>query len=432
MTLYSTNNKRFKVSLKRAVLEGLPPDNGLYQIDQLSPLPKRFFEKLPLLSFSELSFEIAKHLLGDDINDYELSNIISKAFNFPVPLIPLGDKKFILELTHGPTLAFKDFGARFMAQLMSHFNQDSSKKLTILTATSGDTGSAVANGFYNTSGTEVIILYPKDKVSSFQESQMTSLGGNIIAIEVDGSFDDCQELVKTAFLDNEIRKTKKITSANSINICRLIPQSFYYFEGYKQLKNLDKSVDKVIFSVPSGNFGNITAGLLSMKLGLPITKFLAGTNLNNTFPAYLDFGVFYPKPSVATLSNAMDVGYPSNFSRIFELEGSTWNNIDKEFQSYFYTDKTVKNEILNVYELYDYIIDPHGSIGTLSSKEHQILTEDQHYIVLETAHPYKFKNTVEKVINKPVYLDESKYIGEDNHRIKMPNSYSAFKGYLLS
>jgi len=313
MKLYSTKNPEVLFSLKEAVLKGLPDDNGLFVPDNISSLPSSFFERLPELTFSELAYEIVEHLFEGSIPEEDLKKIISTAINFPAPLIKLDEQTSVLELFHGPSLAFKDFGARFMAQLMGYFNRGEDKDLVILVATSGDTGGAVAAGFYNTLGIKVVILYPSGRVSPLQEKQLTTLGGNVSAIEVEGSFDDCQALVKKAFLDKSLTDNIRLSSANSINIARLIPQSFYYFEAYKQL---GKNPKAPVFIIPSGNFGNLTAGLLAKRMGLPIAHFVAATNKNDIVPSYLSSGEYNPKPSIATISNAMDVGNPSNFYRM--------------------------------------------------------------------------------------------------------------------
>lgn len=316
MKLYSTNNKNNIVNLKEAVFKSLPEDKGLYMPMIISKLSDGFLKNLPKYSFQALSFEVARHLIGTYIPEEDLYDIIEKAITFPAPVVNLNEQISVLELFHGPSLAFKDFGARFMAQLMSYLRDKNEKKITILVATSGDTGGAVAAGFYNTEGIEVFILYPSGKVSELQEKQLTTLGGNIRAFEVNGTFDDCQALVKSAFLDKDLNELYNLSSANSINIARLIPQSFYYFEAFKQLPQDEV---KNVFCVPSGNFGNLTAGLMAKKMGLPIHQFIAATNINDVVPKYLSTSLFEPHPSYATISNAMDVGNPSNFVRMLDF-----------------------------------------------------------------------------------------------------------------
>ena len=327
MIYYSTNNKNQRVSLREAVIQGLAPDNGLYMPESIPVLSASFFESLSQLSFQEIGFRVAKSLIGEDIPTNELKRIVDHTIQFDAPLVEIERDVFSLELFHGPTLAFKDFGARFLSGLLGYFANQQDKEITILVATSGDTGSAVANGFLNVPGTKVIVLYPSGKVSDIQEKQFTTLGGNITALEIDGTFDDCQRLVKQAFMDEELKRKLFLTSANSINIARLIPQSFYYFHAYAQLK--DKQ-SEIVFSVPSGNFGNLTAGLFAKRMGLPIHKFIAATNRNDIVPKYLQTKLFSPRPSVQTISNAMDVGNPSNFARILDLYQSDFDALSKD------------------------------------------------------------------------------------------------------
>lgn len=338
MKLYSTNDKSNLVDLKEAVLNAFPKDQGLYMPTHIPALPSPFFEHIDQYEFAELGFLVAQNLIGSYIPEADLYQLIQRAINFPAPLAKISENISTLELWHGPTMAFKDFGARFMAELMSYFLRNEDRETTILVATSGDTGGAVAAGFYKVPGIKVIILYPSGKVSELQEKQLTTWGENISAIEIDGVFDDCQALVKEAFIDDELRSQYNFSSANSINIARLLPQSFYYFEGYKQVA--DKS-RPIVFSVPSGNFGNLTAGLLGAQMGLPVHKFIAATNENKTVPLYLEQGKYEAKPSVQTISNAMDVGNPSNFPRmkaLFGNDSSTWNMIKEKVLGDYYTD----------------------------------------------------------------------------------------------
>ena len=360
MRLYSTKNKNAFVDLKEAVLKGLPDDNGLFMPEHFPKLPQSFIDNLEKYSFQEIAYEVSKCLFQGFIPENDLKEIIDKSVTFPAPVVKLDDQTFILELFHGPSLAFKDFGARFMAQLMSYFNQDDDRELVILVATSGDTGGAVASGFLKTEGIKVVILYPKGKVSPLQEKQLTTLGHNISALEVEGTFDDCQALVKQAFLDKELTNNIRLTSANSINISRLVPQSFYYFEAYKQIKSEDTNI---AFIVPSGNYGNITAGLIAKQIGLPISHFIAASNANDIVPEYLDSGNYNPRPSVRTVSNAMDVGNPSNFARMQDLYGFTWNNMAEEISGYSFDDEATVAGIKEVYDKYNYVIDPHGAVS---------------------------------------------------------------------
>jgi threonine synthase len=430
MEFYSTNNKSNFVSLKHAVLKGLPEDNGLYMPKEIPLLPDKFFKNIQELSFQELSFIVAESFIGKSIPKKDLEFIIYNSISIPSPIVKLANQLHILELFHGPTLAFKDFGARFMAHLMSYFNRGEKQDLNILVATSGDTGGAVASGFYNIPGIKVVILYPSGKVSPLQDLQLTTFGNNITPIKVDGTFDDCQNLVKLSFLDNELNNSFRLTSANSINIARLIPQSFYYFEAFKQLKN---NVPPV-FSIPSGNLGNLTAGLFAKKMGLPVLKFIAASNINDVFLQYLGSGKFYPKKAVPTISNAMDVGNPSNFYRILDIYGSTWNRIKKDIVSYRFNDSETKKCIEEVYNKYNYILDPHGAIGFLAYKKYIINNKNTCGIILETAHPSKFFNEVEPLINTKISIPErlSSLSKKKKENINLlDKNYSTFKSLLF-
>ncbi|MEM6724240.1 MAG: threonine synthase [Bacteroidota bacterium] len=404
MKLYSTKNKAQLFSLKEAVMKGLPADNGLFMPTEITSLPADFFTKLKDYSFRDLAYEVARTLIAKSaIPDEALEQIITQSINFPAPVISLSKQLHILELFHGPSLAFKDFGARFMAQTMSYFNANEDKDLVILVATSGDTGGAVAAGFYQTPGIKVVILYPSGKVSPLQEKQLTTLGHNITAIEIDGTFDDCQALVKQAFLDESLNQQHRLSSANSINIARLIPQSFYYFEAYKQLED---TTTPLAFIVPSGNFGNLTAGLFANRMGLPVQHFVAATNINDIVPNYLKTGEYSPRPSERTLSNAMDVGNPSNFSRMLDLYGSTWNNMKEKIKGFAYDDAQTEDEILRIFNDYNYVIDPHGAVGTLAHLDYQKLYPNSQSIVLETAHPAKFLETVDRIVPRGTIIPE--------------------------
>ena len=390
MKLYSTNHQSPTVSLREAVMNGLAPDGGLYMPEELKRLPEEFFKKLESLSFQEIAFEVAWSLMKEEMAEKDLKTIVDEAISFDAPLVPLSDTLSVLELFHGPTLAFKDFGARFMARLMAHFLKDSKKELTILVATSGDTGSAVASGFFGIPGVRVILLYPSGKVSEIQEKQLTTMGGNVTALEVKGVFDDCQRMVKEAFLDKELKSKLSLSSANSINIGRLIPQSFYYFYAYAQARL--RTTRELIFSVPSGNFGNLTAGLIAKRMGLPVTRFIAACNANDVVPQYLKTGRFEPKPSKKTMSNAMDVGNPSNFARMRELYDSS-KTMRQDIWSRSFSDAETEAAMKEVQEKYHYILEPHGAVGYLGAQA--FLKEnpsDVSAIILETAHPAKFLN----------------------------------------
>ncbi|MEO0779576.1 MAG: threonine synthase [Bacteroidota bacterium] len=430
MKLYSTKNRSNLVELREAVFKGLPEDNGLYMPTQFPQLDPAWIAQIETHSFEEIAYEVCRRLFQGYLPESDLRVLIERAINFPAPVVALDEEVHILELFHGPSLAFKDFGARFMAQLMSYFNQEESDELVILVATSGDTGGAVAAGFLNTPGIQVVILYPSGKVSPLQEKQLTALGGNITALEIDGTFDDCQALVKSAFLDSELRQQIRLSSANSINIARLVPQSFYYFEAYKQVVKKDMPV---VFIVPSGNFGNLTAGLFAQRLGLPIHHFIAATNINDVVPSYLETGVFTPRPSVATISNAMDVGNPSNFVRMLDLYGSTWNNLKTNISGYRYTDDQTRSGIKTVFDRYQYTIDPHGALGFLAYEAYRQENPGTIGIILETAHPAKFSEEVSKVTQKEVDIPErlAKLANAPKVATPMGIEFSPFRNWLL-
>jgi threonine synthase len=440
MQLYSTKNRDLQVSLKQAVFQGLPEDNGLFMPNEIPALPEDFIQNLSNYSFQEIGFQVTKTLFQGDIPDQDLRDIIENAINFPAPLVQLDEEKYILELFHGPSLAFKDFGARFMAQLMSYFNREEDRELTILVATSGDTGGAVAAGFHKTPGIRVVILYPSGKVSALQEKQLTTLGHNISALEVDGTFDDCQALVKQAFLDQKLRKKIRISSANSINISRLVPQSFYYFEAYKQLPASNKDV---IFAIPSGNFGNLTAGLLAHKMGLPVKQFIAATNQNDIVPSYLSQGNYLPRPSVRTLSNAMDVGNPSNFARMFDLfaaakgkgispDQGVWKGMQSLISGFAFSDTNTEDAIKKVIQQYDYLLDPHGAVGYLALETFQKTHTNTRGIILETAHPAKFKEDMDRILKQdtPVPARLQALANEEKVATPMSIQYHDFKDWL--
>jgi threonine synthase len=439
MQFYSTNNPDLKADLEEAIFRGLPADNGLFMPERLDPLPPSFFEELPYLSFAEIGFQISRHLLGDDVPEEDLKALVYDAINFPAPVVKLDDQRHILELFHGPSLAFKDFGARFMSRLMGYFNRGKDQQLVVLVATSGDTGGAVAAGFYKALGIEVVILYPKGKVSLLQEKQLTTLGHNIHALEVDGTFDDCQAIVKKAFLDEQLRSEIRLSSANSINIARLIPQSFYYFEAYKQL---GAAGDPVAFCIPSGNFGNLTAGLWAHRMGLPVSHFIAATNKNNVVPEFLETGVYSPRPSVATLSNAMDVGAPSNFARMLNLyghingkapsEASTHEGMKELITGYAYDDAETEAAVKEVESKFDYVIDPHGAIGYLALTEWQKANPETRGVILETAHPSKFKPDVERILGHTIDVPKRLAELEDREKIatQMGTAYGPVRDWL--
>lgn len=429
MKFYSTNRKAPEVNLKDAVLNGLPPDNGLYMPQKITVLPEEFLSNFPYYTFKKIAFEVARTLLQQSIDHDLLKQIIEEAINFPAPVKHLGDSIYTLELFHGPSLAFKDYGARFMARLMSHFVKDEPRDLHILVATSGDTGGAVAMGFYKVPGIRVTILYPKGKVSDLQELQLTTLGENITALEVDGVFDDCQALVKQAFLDKELRKKLLISSANSINISRLIPQIFYYFEAVKQVAALKKPV---AMSVPSGNFGNLTAGVIAKKMGLPIQQFIAAVNDNDGFYQYLKAGNFTPKSSVQTLSTAMDVGNPSNLVRINEIFNYQVDSIKKHITSFTYNNAATENALKEIYKKFNYTADPHGAVAYLGLKTYLEQHPETIGIFQETAHPSKFIDIVEPAIQQKVTIPLSlkNLMNRKKQALPMSIEYADFRKYL--
>ncbi|MEW6194259.1 MAG: threonine synthase [Bacteroidota bacterium] len=433
MKYYSTNNKHILVSFETAVMHGLANDGGLYMPEEIPKLGIDFFESIEKYSFREIAFRVAEKFVNDEIKESNLNDIISEAINFPAPLVKLSDNLSMLELFHGPTLAFKDFGARFMAKVMGHFVKNRHTELNILVATSGDTGSAVAYGFYDTPGINVYILYPKGKVSVIQEQQLTTLDKNITALEIDGTFDDCQRLVKAAFVDKEISARKNLSSANSINIARLIPQSFYYIEAYKQLEHRNR---ETIISVPSGNLGNLTAGLIAKKMGLPVTKFIGAANSNRVFPRYIESGEFIPQPSIQTLSNAMDVGNPSNLARIKELYPGSISDIQNHIFSQSFDDNETRDGIKEMHSKFGYTIDPHGSVGYLALKSYaeKFGIKNFNGIVLETAHPAKFKNVIEEELKTEIEIPDrlAVCLTKQKKSITLSKDYDRFKEFIIS
>ena len=430
MNFYSLNKIAPNVSFKDAVIKGLAPDKGLYFPEKITPLSKEFLNNIEKFSNEEIAFEVIKQFVADEIPEKELKEIISATVNFDFPIVSIEENIAALELFHGPTMAFKDVGARFMARCLGYFNkEEKTAKVTVLVATSGDTGGAVASGFLGVEGVEVVILYPSGKVSDVQEKQLTTLGKNITALEVTGTFDDCQAMVKTAFLDEELIANKNLTSANSINVARWLPQMFYFFFAYKQLKSKNKDL---IFSVPSGNFGNICAGLMAYKLGLPVKQFIAATNINDIVPNYLQTGIYTPKPSKQTISNAMDVGDPSNFVRILEIFENDDAKLKKVLSSCAFTDAATQNAMKEIKEKYHYIADPHGAVGYLGLKK-QGIDDNAFGIFLETAHPVKFLNVVEPIINETIDLPKQimEVIGKEKVSIKI-SKYQELKEFLLN
>ena len=430
--IYKSLNKISKpAKFEEAVVRGIAPDRGLYFPEKIHRLPASFFNDIETKTIPEIAFQAIAPFLEGSIPENELKKIITETLDFDFPIISINNQIATLELFQGPTLAFKDVGARFMARCLGYFNQNNTtQKVTVLVATSGDTGGAVAHGFLGVPGIEVVILYPKGKVSKVQEQQLTTLGQNITALEVDGVFDDCQDMVKTAFLDEEITKQKQLTSANSINIARWLPQMFYYFIAYKKLKKLNKPL---VISVPSGNFGNICAGLMAREIGLPIDHFVASTNINDVVPDYLKTGIYKPIKSTPTISNAMDVGDPSNFIRILKIFGDDFENLKQTLSGYRFTDNQTRKALKEIHQISGYVADPHGAVGYLGLKEYLKDHPGKYGIFLETAHPVKFLDTVEETLDIkveiPNRLKETLTKTKDSIEIK---NYEGLKSFLLS
>jgi threonine synthase len=404
MQFYSLNKQSPNVNFKDATINGQAPDKGLYFPETIPQVKKELINNIENISDEAIAFEVIKPYVGNAITEDDLYNIVTETVNFSIPLVKVTEDIFSLELYHGPTLAFKDIGARFMSRCLGHFVKGSDKKVTVLVATSGDTGGAVANGFYNVPGVDVVILYPSGKVSSVQEKQLTTLGNNIHALEVEGNFDDCQKMVKAAFLDNELNKKLFLTSANSINVARWLPQQFYYFFAYKQWIEKD---NPPVISVPSGNFGNICAGLLANASGLPVKHFIAACNANNVVPQYFETQNYQPKKAVATISNAMDVGDPSNFVRIMELFQQQFSNLTAKVSSCSITDDITKETLRSVYSQHNYLCDPHGAVAYRALEDYLQTSTNSKGIFLETAHPVKFYDVVEPVIAQTVAVPDS-------------------------
>ena len=429
MKYYSLNKQAPDSSFENAVRKGLAPDRGLYFPEHITPLNEDFFEKLDELSNSEIAFKAIQQFIGEEIPSDDLKQIIENTLNFDFPIVDIEESISTLELFHGPTMAFKDVGARFMARCLGYFNRNNDAEVTVLVATSGDTGGAVASGFLGVKGVRVVILYPSGKVSDVQEKQLTTLGQNITALEVDGTFDDCQDMVKKAFLDVDLTSQLELTSANSINVARWLPQMFYFMFAYKQLKALDKPI---VFSVPSGNFGNICAGMVAQKLGFPIEHFIASNNANNVVTRFLETNTYNPQPSIQTISNAMDVGNPSNFIRIQALHDNDINKLKSNLSSYSFTDDETKTALETIYSNSGYIADPHGAVGYLGAKAHLTNHSNSQVVFLETAHPTKFLDVVEEVISEKVELPPQiqAVIDQQKHATFVKN-YEEFKSFML-
>ena len=431
MNYYSTNHHSPAATLQEAVVRGLAPDRGLYMPEHIHPLPSDFYDGIDRLSLPDIACRVADAFFGDDIPQDTLHELVRDTLSFDIPLVPVTGCIHSLELFHGPTLAFKDVGARFMARLLGYFiRREGAGEVNVLVATSGDTGSAVANGFLGVEGIRVYVLYPKGKVSEIQEKQFTTLGRNITALEVDGTFDDCQALVKDAFMDGELNARLRLTSANSINVARFLPQSFYYFHAYAQLKREGRA-DNVVVCVPSGNFGNLTAGLFAARMGLPIGRFIAANNRNDIFYQYLRTSVYSPRPSIATIANAMDVGAPSNFARILDLYGNNHAAICADISGATYTDEQIADTVRTTWQQHHYLLDPHGACGFRALQEG--LREGETGIFLETAHPAKFKDTVEHIIGQPVDIPDKlrAFMQGTRRSVPMSKDFPAFKDYLL-
>ncbi|MCM4151230.1 threonine synthase [Arenibacter sp. N53] len=429
MNFYSLNKQAPNVSFKDAVIKGIAPDRGLYFPESITALPNTFFEKIEDYSHLEIAYLAIQQFVGDDIPEEALKEILADVLDFDFPIVEIEDGVSTLELFHGPTLAFKDVGARFMARCLGYFSSENTNDVTVLVATSGDTGGAVANGFLGVEGVKVVILYPSGKVSDIQEKQLTTLGKNIKALEVNGTFDDCQSMVKSAFLDEELIQNMQLTSANSINVARWLPQMFYFLFAYKEMKSKGK---EIIFSVPSGNFGNICAGIMAQRLGMPCNHFIASTNVNDVVPRYMTTASYDPMDSIATISNAMDVGDPSNFIRIRHLYNDNFEELSKNLSSYSFTDKETKGAMLKLYNDYSYVADPHGAVGYLGLKKYQETHPDTFGVFLETAHPVKFLDVVEDTIRENIDIPDSivKVMGRKKKAIKIAQ-YDELKDYLL-
>ena len=433
MNYYSTNGTAPMADLKKAVVKGLAEDRGLYMPEHIKTLPQAFFDNIQDMSFRDIAYNVAAAFFGEDIDGDALQDIVYDTLSFDCPVVKVTDNIYSLELFHGPTLAFKDVGARFMARLLQYFLRRSGndEQVNVLVATSGDTGSAVANGFLGVEGIHVYVLYPKGKVSPIQECQFTTLGHNITAIEVDGVFDDCQALVKSAFMDAELNEHMRLTSANSINVARFLPQAFYYFNAYAQLRRQGKA-DSMVVCVPSGNFGNICAGLFAKRMGLPIKHFIAANNANDVFYQYLQTGIYTPQPSIQTIANAMDVGDPRNFARIYDLYGKDWKAIRTDISGATYTDEQIADTMRQVFKTTGYVCDPHGACGFRALSER--LRDGETGVFLETAHPAKFKQTVDNILGSDIEIPAKlqAFMNGKKQSVAMSSDFKAFKQFLLS
>lgn len=431
MKYYSTNRKASDATLEEAVVKGLAADRGLYMPHNIRILPASFYEQIDQLSFQEIASQVADAFFGEDVPAETLKQIVYDTLSFDVPVVRVKENIYSLELFHGPTLAFKDVGGRFMARLLGYFiRKEGKRQVNVLVATSGDTGSAVANGFLGVEGIHVYVLYPKGEVSEIQEKQFTTLGRNITAVEVDGTFDDCQALVKSAFMDQELNERMQLTSANSINVARFLPQAFYYFYAYAQMKKLGREKELVV-CVPSGNFGNITAGLFAKRMGLPVKRFIAANNRNDIFYQYLKTGQYAPKPSVQTIANAMDVGDPSNFARILDLYEGSHDAIASEISGETYTDDQIRETVQLTYDETGYLLDPHGACGYRALSEN--LQPGEVGVFLETAHPAKFLHTVEDIIGTDINIPEKlkAFMNGTKQSVPMSKNFMTFKEWLL-
>ncbi len=432
MKYYSTNHNAPEVSLAEAVVQGLAPDRGLYMPEKIKKLPQSFFDTIADKNFHEIATTVAEAFFGEDIPKADLDKIVCDTLSFDTPVVKVEDNIYSLELFHGPTLAFKDVGGRFMARMLSYFisKENDKRHVTVLVATSGDTGSAVANGFLGVEGIDVVVLYPKGLVSEIQEKQFTTLGQNITALEIEGTFDDCQRLVKSAFMDADLNAAMKLTSANSINVARFLPQAFYYFNGYAQLRRKGVKGD-IVVCVPSGNFGNITAGLFAKRMGLPIKRFIAANNSNDIFLEYLNTGEYKPRASVATLANAMDVGDPSNFARILDLYDNSHKAITAEISGYRYSDDQIRNTVADTFKRTGYLLDPHGACGFQALKDG--LKEEETGLFLETAHPAKFLETVESITHEKVAIPArlANFMKGKKLSIELSADFNDFKNFLF-
>lgn len=434
MLYYSTSRQVPPVTLKDAVIKGLAADNGLFMPERIGKLSEDFFRNIHLMTFQEIAYEVAHAFFGEDIPADDLKEIVYDTLAFDCPVVPVSGNIWSLELFHGPTLAFKDVGARFMARLLRYFLKDSRQEVTVLVATSGDTGSAVANGFLGVEGIDVVVLYPQGKVSDIQEKQFTTLGKNITAIEVEGTFDDCQRLVKSAFLDRQLNEKKWLTSANSINVARFLPQAFYYFNAYARLqKEGITGASDLVFAVPSGNFGNLTAGLVARSMGLPVSRFIAANNENDVVYEYLKTGKYNPRPSVETLANAMDVGAPSNFVRILDMFGNSFEKISSVITGFRISDEEIRKVVKRVYDTSGYLLDPHGACGYAALEQH--LKAGEVGVFLETAHPAKFTENMEGIVgrgNVPMPEKLARFLKGEKSSARMSKAFPLFKEWLLN